>query len=276
MPFIVRKDLALETARGSFAAEARSSSGLEFSFIDSGLSRAGSRQARSAPVLPFASLSASFVSAMGAEKVGANQVKEPSTSAVFPEEYCVRGRAPCSTLTGLGVRSKNLVVAKVKVYSIGLYVDHDDVKSVLSKHTSKSAEQIVKDQSVYDEVVKSDNVEKALRLVINYGRLKKAAFVEALDERLAAPLKQAGEEAALEAFRRQFDTVELGKGREFVFSTGKNGTLTTRVDGKEVGSIVSPPLVHALFDIYVGSDPVSAATKQSFGRGLAQILSKQV
>lgn len=40
----------------------------------------------------------------------------------------------------------------------------------------------------------------------------------------------------------------------------------------QVGTIESPELVRALFDIYLGPDPVSADAKADFARGLAALL----
>lgn len=40
----------------------------------------------------------------------------------------------------------------------------------------------------------------------------------------------------------------------------------------QVGAIESPELVRALFDIYLGPDPVSLDAKKSFSQGLAALL----
>lgn len=221
---------------------------------------------------PFASLSAAFLGALPAEQVGSDQVKEGTTKVLYPEEVCVRGKTGCTNLTGLGVRAKNLVVANVNVYSIGLYVDHEAAKAALSGYGGQPEKQLVANQAVYDDLMYRDDVGKALRLVINYGRLKRKQFVDALDERLAPSLRKAGHDEHLEEFRRQFDSITLSKGTELVFTTEKGGKLVTHVDGKQVGTIASKPLVDALFGIYVGPDAVSSAAKQSFGRGLAQVL----
>lgn len=42
----------------------------------------------------------------------------------------------------------------------------------------------------------------------------------------------------------------------------------------QVGTITSPALVKALFDIYVGPDPVSTDAKKSIGMGLAALLNE--
>lgn len=49
---------------------------------------------------------------------------------------------------------------------------------------------------------------------------------------------------------------------------------TTNNNKQQVGSINSPALVKALFDIYVGPDPVSSEAKRSFGKGLAALLNE--
>jgi hypothetical protein len=42
----------------------------------------------------------------------------------------------------------------------------------------------------------------------------------------------------------------------------------------QVGTIHSPALVKALFDIYVGPDPVSSEAKRTIGKGLAALLNE--
>jgi hypothetical protein len=42
----------------------------------------------------------------------------------------------------------------------------------------------------------------------------------------------------------------------------------------QVGTIQSPALVKALFDIYVGPDPVSADAKKSIGKGLVALMNE--
>lgn len=83
-------------------------------------------------------------------------------------------------------------------------------------------------------MINADSVPKALRLVITYGGLKKSTFLDALDERLMEPVKRAGDLPALQAFRAQFDSVELKKGSVFTFVTGRSGRLITSVGDKQV------------------------------------------
>lgn len=84
------------------------------------------------------------------------------------------------------------------------------------------------------DLVRADGLPKALRLVIHYGKLKKSAFVDALDERLAPAVTSAGHGASLDAFKRQLDAAQLKKGTEFLFESRGGGVLATHVDGKQV------------------------------------------
>ena len=47
-----------------------------------------------------------------------------------------------------------------------------------------------------------------------YGGLKRAQFLDALEERLSAPLREAGQLAVLGQFREQFDGVTFTKVRD--------------------------------------------------------------
>lgn len=52
----------------------------------------------------------------------------------------------------------------------------------------------------------------------------------------------------------------------------KRPTLSEPSAPPQVGTIESPELVRALFDIYLGKDPVSADAKRGFAAGLAALL----
>ena len=53
-------------------------------------------------------------------------------------------------------------------------------------------------------------------------------------------------------------------------SVAKGGKLTCNVAGKAQKPIASPELCRALFDIYLGKDPVAPAAKDAFGEALAK------
>ncbi|EFJ45108.1 hypothetical protein VOLCADRAFT_106123 [Volvox carteri f. nagariensis] len=196
------------------------------------------------------------------------------------------------------------ITALLAVYALGIYVDAPAAKSTLSAFKKKPVEDLVKDQSFYDAphqhclpgssagclpphpfracphayppvhvvvpaVVAAPNVEKTLRLVISSRLVDRKKFLEALEERLAPRLKQAGEPGTLEEFRKQFDGVHFERGLEIAFTCPDNKKLVTKVGGQQKGTISSGALCSSLFDIYLGSDPVSNEAKTTFGKSLA-------
>lgn len=222
---------------------------------------------------PFATISSSIVRNIGAQSAtGAGFRLEQATKTDYPTTLC-NNTKPCPDLLGVGVRAKKLLgPIKINVYSVGVYVDAAAVKKALSpKYKDKSASAIASDPKLFEEVINSSSYEKSLRLVISYGNLKRSQFLDALQERLEPRLAKAGEKGSLDAFKKLFDDVSFKKGSEVVF-VEEGGKLVTKVDGKTKGTIASPSLCGALFDIYLGADPVAPEAKASFGKSIASIL----
>ncbi|GLC56377.1 hypothetical protein PLESTB_001098100 [Pleodorina starrii] len=217
---------------------------------------------------PMASLSASILSGLGRPGAKGGR-EEPHTGYEFPPEYCYLRTKQCPSLAGLGVRSKKIIVKDINVYALGIYVDVPAAKSALSSFKKKSEEELAKDQGFYDAVVSAASVEKTLRLVISSRLVDRKKFLEALEERLAPRLKQAGEPGVMDEFRRQFDGVHFERGLEIAFTCPDNKKLVTNIGGQQKGTIASGALCSSLFDIYLGSDPVSKDAKDTFGRSLA-------
>ncbi|GIL50624.1 hypothetical protein Vafri_6760 [Volvox africanus] len=217
---------------------------------------------------PVASLSSSILSGLG--RPGTNGAREePATGYAFPPEYCYLREKNCPSLAGLGVRSKKIIIKDINVYALGIYVDVAAAKSALSSFKKKSAEELVKDQSFYNAVVSAGNVEKTLRLVISSRLVDQKKFLDALEERLAPRLTKAGEPGTLVEFKKQFDGVHFERGLEIAFTCPDNKKLVTKIGGQQKGVIASGALCSSLFDIYLGSDPVSKDAKDTFGRSLA-------
>lgn len=162
----------------------------------------------------------------------------------------------------------------INVYAVGLYVDPKGARSVLGKYASTTSGSTATDQALLDEVINSSAFEKTLRIVISFGGVKQSNFWSALEERLAPPLKQAGDTQALQQFEKMFDNVEWKKGLPLSFTCGRDQSLTTSIDNKEVGTIKSPNLCKALFDTYLGSNPVSPSAKESISQGLARMVTQ--
>lgn len=67
--------------------------------------------------------------------------------------------------------------------------------------------------------------------------------------------------AAVEEFRSQFITTKIPKETE-IYIKNENATLTTWINGKEQKRINNKILCCALFDIYLGNNPISLKAKE--------------
>lgn len=79
---------------------------------------------------------------------------------------------------------------------------------------------------------------------------------------------------ALEAFKDAFKGAKLNRGSVVNLCCSKGGRLSVSVDGRAAKPILSAPLCSALFDVYLGKDPVVPEAKAAFGAALAAVLGK--
>ena len=101
------------------------------------------------------------------------------------------------------------------------------------------------------------------------------AFDDALRPRLVRAVTDtigADELAPLDRFRSYFDVDEVRTGTVVVFSCGPAGCLATSVGGDERPPINSMALSGALFDVYLGEDPISDDGKRSVVAGFPGLL----
>jgi hypothetical protein len=192
-------------------------------------------------------------------------VPEPSSGVPFP----LHVSAPSGgdhVLLGTGIRTKTFL--KVKVYAFGLYVDSAGAAAALAGHAGKDLKALQKDQAFYDDILKLQ-FPMTLRLVMtrNVGGEDMAdAFDGALRprvQRAAAEMSMPGGEDALATFRGYFSVGEMTKDAELLFSCAPEGTLSSRVKGEDQPAIQSPALCWALFDVYLGRDPISGDGKKN-------------
>jgi hypothetical protein len=179
----------------------------------------------------------------------------------------VRGKtSDCAPLAGMGVRVKRIAGIGVKVYACGLYVDPEDARAALGdRFVGRDVADVGKDQSLFDGVLRSDDVDKTVRLAFARN-IDSAKIRDALSERLRPALGRDSE--SLKTFETYFDGVTFEKGQALTFSA-TGGKLETTMKGKSVGVIHDARLCAALFDAYLGRDPVVPSAKRSLGEALA-------
>ncbi|MFQ6045984.1 MAG: chalcone isomerase family protein [Gemmatimonadales bacterium] len=195
-----------------------------------------------------------------------DSVVEPKSKRAFPVMLEVAGGSAAHILTGTAIRTKTIL--KVKVYAYGLYVDADAARDALTRWRGLSAAELAEDDAFYAALLE-DNIGKTLRLVMTRdvgGEDMAEAFDDALAPRIEAYDRDHGTSGGLrvlEQFRSYFNLEELTKETELVFTCLPGGRLVTSVAGSVRGELESPALCWALFDVYLGENPIMKKGKET-------------
>ena len=214
------------------------------------------------------------VSAM-AQSTAPDTVNEPRSGTPFPLSLTPPGGTTSHWIMGTAIRQRTIF--RVKIYAFGLYVDPESARASLSRFAGVSASTLERDESFYRQLLDLDFA-MTLRLVMTRtvdGDDMAEAFDDALRPRIARALtdtNDSGELAALEKFRGYFGVDEVRTGTEVVFSCGPAGRLATSVGGDERPAVDSRALCRALFDVYLGEDPISDDGKRSVIAGFPGLM----
>ncbi|MFC1640077.1 chalcone isomerase family protein [Gemmatimonadota bacterium] len=202
---------------------------------------------------------------------------EPSSKVPFPVEITAAGGGDTHVLTGVAIRTKTFL--KVKVYAFGIYVDEAPARAALSSFANRSAQDLERNQDFYDRILDRDFA-MTLRLVMTRdvgGEDMADAFDGALRPRVlhaASDMNMPGGEAALDTFRGYFSVEEMTKESELLFTCKPDGTLSSLVKGEPADDISSNALCWALFDVFLGEDPISNGGKKTVIANIPNILAR--
>ncbi|KAL3697130.1 hypothetical protein R1sor_011206 [Riccia sorocarpa] len=197
---------------------------------------------------------------------------EPKTGVVFPTASPDGQR-----LTGVGLRKKSIFGLKnITVYTYGVYADPDSLRTNLGDKCENLSSELVKTTSdLYDDVIEKD-VGLTVRLVIVYGKLKISSIRNAFEDSIGSGLKKfSGEEnkELLQSFTSAFtDDLKIPRGTTIDLTRLPGQVLQTKIDGREVGSVQSPLLCRALFDLYLGDDAFDKPARETMGSNLTELL----
>lgn len=202
-------------------------------------------------------------------------INEPRSGTPFPTSLTPPGSTTPHWIMGVAIRQRTIF--RLKIYAFGLYVDPEGAQAALSPFEGLPASALERDERFYRRLLDLDFA-MTLRLVMTRtvdGVDVAEAFDEALRPRMARAARDAdspGELAALERFTESFDVDEVANGTEIVFSCGPRGRLATSVAGTDRAPIDSRALCRALFDVYLGEDPISAEGKRQIVAGFPGLL----
>lgn len=200
----------------------------------------------------------------------AEEAKEPAQK----EE-----KRPELDLLGLAIREKTIF--NVNVYSYVLYVDRAFAKEELAGYKGMKRSKLEKQDALFRKLL-TQNTTKELRLRFCRDVDTEdivSAFEDSLKPRMLARMKRVkGTEqqklATLTKFRGFFTLDELEKGNELRFTWHPDGTLSTVVNGVRKPDLMAPELCASLFDVYLGSDPISNSGKKKLVRRLPDLLAR--
>lgn len=194
-------------------------------------------------------------------------VEEPKSEVRFPLRIPALGTKDAKHLvTGTGLRTKTIF--KVKVYAYALYVDEAGAREHLASWKGKTHDQLAADGKFYSKLL-HDDFGKSLRLVMTRdvdGEDMAEAFEDALEPRVelaATEYEMPGGAEALAKFRAFFDVDEIVEDTVLDFTWHKGGKLVAAVSGRVVGTVQNKALCWALFDVYLGSDPIEEKGKRT-------------
>lgn len=225
-----------------------------------------------APAVPAAAVRAAVAGAAG--QAGAPEsVREPVSGVAFPLALTPPGGATPHWLMGTGIRQRTIF--RVKVYTFGLYVDADAARTALAAFAGATAEALGRDRRFTRRLLDLD-FGMALRLVMTR-TVGGADVAEAFDDALRPRMPRAGAGAddaaeALARLRGHLDVEEVRRDAEMVFSCGPAGRLAMTVDGAERPPFESRALCRALFDVYLGEDPIEPDGRRNLIAGFAGLL----
>jgi hypothetical protein len=165
----------------------------------------------------------------------------------------------------------------INVYAYGLYLDQVGAFGELSKMIAGKSNVKLSMKDV--ERINVAAIPRTLRLVM-VREIDAEDLREAFEDYLGRRLKNRGNAEAqkksfahLKTFRDYFAD-DVSDGTEIVFvwrpgtKPGESGTLTTSISGRIVGNLPSADVAWALFDCYVGKDPISEDAVETMAKQL--------
>jgi hypothetical protein len=230
----------------------------------------------SAAALALAALVATGAAAVGAHRLQdadvptvrqeQTKVEFPVRLAPVPTDEPEAEPGPTQVLLGTALRDKTIF--GVDVYAYGLYVEPRPARERLAAWEDVAAKERTRYERLYRALYAGEPIPKTLRIVF-VRDVDGEDVADAFEGALAPRVRRAAEElelddatSALARFRTFFELDRLRKGNEILISADAEGRLTTRVAGELAPAIGSPALAWALFDVYLGEDPIEERGKR--------------
>ncbi len=218
-------------------------------------------------------------------------VKEKVTKVEFPVTLPTPGApadaAPHGALHLLGTTVREKTIFGVNVYAYGLYVDPYGAQDALREtYRWQDAKNLGKSDGFFATTLNGEFT-KSLRMVFVRkvdGEDVAKAFRSDLPPRIAtaeAAAKEAGKDwpestEAFETFQTYFDVDKLVKGSELVLTWHADGRISSRVLGEDQADLVAPALGWAIFDLFLGEDPLEKSKRKHLAARAPELLNLEL
>ena len=93
-----------------------------------------------------------------------------------------------------------------------------------------------------------------------------------VDDQIGDDLRRQGHYSDFEAFTRAFDGEKFKKGTVITFSTSRNGTMTTFIDGRRKNAVRSQALNTSLMKLYLGENTITKDVREDTLSSLARFM----
>eukprot|EP00854_Cymbomonas_tetramitiformis_P001020 gene1020-1547_t len=191
-----------------------------------------------------------------------------------PEEELPQTSSHGLKILGAGVRVKNIAFIGVKIYAFAMYADLEAAKKEVAAGSTLLSGAF--DKAICLEFVREvdattfwNALDEGVKPRLEKVSADAAAAAEGAEDMAAKMAKamQAGEGAS--AALLELGEYFMKKNSLPLVSAGVAGTDPVLVGGKVDLEFQSPELCQALFDIYLGEEPLSKEAKDAFIAGLA-------
>ncbi|MFT4709571.1 MAG: hypothetical protein ACI9D0_000500 [Bacteroidia bacterium] len=223
------------------------------------------------------------LSAVNAQDKKVPTVEEPETEVAFPISIVVlpkteKRKEVKHALSGMGVRVKTKFFMDFEVYALGFYMDEEKGLAALKEPAADLSVSKLEESKEFREALLGDDFGKTMRLVM-VRDVDADDMAEAFDDVLWPRMKERCKEEkelsaakiALKKFKDFFEK-EAEEDQVLDFTWMPGGEMYAVVDGKRHPVVKNGALCWALFDVFVGDDPISEDAKENIITALREKL----
>ncbi|KAK4355336.1 hypothetical protein RND71_024307 [Anisodus tanguticus] len=195
--------------------------------------------------------------AASSSSVGSTEyTEEPATKVKFQRSLSLAGCSTSLSLLGTGYREKIFAIIGVKVYAAGLYVN-DSVFSRLDAWRGRSAAEIQQDPNLFNMIFEA--ISPRIKSPTADDKSALSTFCGVFQGK---PLKN---ETSI--FLTWIDPTKMLVSMQYIYSVQFHSLLMGSLSSVDA-AIESTNVAAALFDVFLGGDPVSPTLKTSVAKGM--------